>query len=307
MLKPRAEWPDPADTKEDVRARIEQALARIPGNAYEFTQPIQMRFNELLAGSARRRRGEGLRRRVRRAAPGGRQDRRRAARHRRRRRHPRRGGRKAPRCSASTSTVRRSPATASLSPTSKRSSPHRRRRTGSRPGLSRRSSLRRGRAPPGCVPRGSAALASLPVPLSHEDRRATTRLTARRRHPTRRPALLAAERAGDARRHRGPQPGQPRERQAPHRRPDQRARPRHRLVRRRSAQAESTPRSTLPPGSWLAWGGQFENLVRARGRLAVVVPICLPAIVCCSTAPSARSRRPRWCSPAFRWRSPAAS
>ena len=50
ILKGRAEWPDPGDTKEDVRARIEEALAAIPGNAYEFTQPIQMRFNELLAG-----------------------------------------------------------------------------------------------------------------------------------------------------------------------------------------------------------------------------------------------------------------
>jgi len=51
MLKARTEWPNPADTKEDVRVRIEEALAEIPGNAYEFTQPIQMRFNELLAGT----------------------------------------------------------------------------------------------------------------------------------------------------------------------------------------------------------------------------------------------------------------
>ena len=50
ILKPRAAWPRPEDTKEDVRARIAAALERIPGNRYEFTQPIQMRFNELLAG-----------------------------------------------------------------------------------------------------------------------------------------------------------------------------------------------------------------------------------------------------------------
>ncbi len=50
ILEPRDAWPDPSDTKEDVRARIAAALARIPGNRYEFTQPIQMRFNELLAG-----------------------------------------------------------------------------------------------------------------------------------------------------------------------------------------------------------------------------------------------------------------
>ena len=30
----------------------------------------------------------------------------------------------------------------------------------------------------------------------------------------------------------------------------------------------------LPPGGWLDWGGQFENLVAAKRRLAVVVPIC---------------------------------
>ncbi len=50
ILKPRKEWPDPRDTKEDVRARIAAALVGIPGNRYEFTQPIQMRFNELMAG-----------------------------------------------------------------------------------------------------------------------------------------------------------------------------------------------------------------------------------------------------------------
>jgi cobalt-zinc-cadmium resistance protein CzcA len=50
VLKPRGEWPDPTDTKEDVRTRVEQILSELPGNSYEFTQPIQMRFNELLAG-----------------------------------------------------------------------------------------------------------------------------------------------------------------------------------------------------------------------------------------------------------------
>jgi len=50
ILKPREAWPNPADTKEDVRARVEDVVSRVPGNAYEFTQPIEMRFNELLAG-----------------------------------------------------------------------------------------------------------------------------------------------------------------------------------------------------------------------------------------------------------------
>lgn len=50
ILKPRDAWPNPHDTKEDVRARVGAVVARVPGNAYEFTQPIEMRFNELLAG-----------------------------------------------------------------------------------------------------------------------------------------------------------------------------------------------------------------------------------------------------------------
>ncbi|MHA6765818.1 efflux RND transporter permease subunit [Sphingobium ummariense] len=50
ILKPREEWPDSKLTKEDLVERIEANLAKIPGNAYEITQPIQMRFNELIAG-----------------------------------------------------------------------------------------------------------------------------------------------------------------------------------------------------------------------------------------------------------------
>jgi cobalt-zinc-cadmium resistance protein CzcA len=50
MLKPRREWPDPGLSKADLVERVEQRLARVPGNSYEVTQPIQMRFNELIAG-----------------------------------------------------------------------------------------------------------------------------------------------------------------------------------------------------------------------------------------------------------------
>jgi len=50
ILKPRDEWPDPSLTKEAFVERVEEKLAAIPGNAYEITQPIQMRFNELIAG-----------------------------------------------------------------------------------------------------------------------------------------------------------------------------------------------------------------------------------------------------------------
>ncbi len=50
ILKPKAEWPDPGLSKEELVERLEKRLSTLPGNAYEITQPIQMRFNELIAG-----------------------------------------------------------------------------------------------------------------------------------------------------------------------------------------------------------------------------------------------------------------
>jgi cobalt-zinc-cadmium resistance protein CzcA len=50
MLKPQSEWPDPSRSKEDLVEAMQAALAKVPGNNYEFTQPIQMRFNELISG-----------------------------------------------------------------------------------------------------------------------------------------------------------------------------------------------------------------------------------------------------------------
>jgi cobalt-zinc-cadmium resistance protein CzcA len=50
ILKPREQWPDPRKPKAELVAEIEQAVKAIPGNNYEFTQPIHMRFNELISG-----------------------------------------------------------------------------------------------------------------------------------------------------------------------------------------------------------------------------------------------------------------
>jgi cobalt-zinc-cadmium resistance protein CzcA len=50
ILKPRESWPDPRKPKTRLIAEMETAAKKIPGNRYEFTQPIQMRFNELIAG-----------------------------------------------------------------------------------------------------------------------------------------------------------------------------------------------------------------------------------------------------------------
>ncbi|MBJ2137924.1 CusA/CzcA family heavy metal efflux RND transporter [Paraglaciecola chathamensis] len=50
MLKPRAQWPDPTLSKADFVETLERDLQAVTGNNYEFTQPIQMRFNELISG-----------------------------------------------------------------------------------------------------------------------------------------------------------------------------------------------------------------------------------------------------------------
>ncbi len=50
ILKPRDEWPDPDKTKAQFVAELETLVTPIPGNRYEFLQPIQMRFNELISG-----------------------------------------------------------------------------------------------------------------------------------------------------------------------------------------------------------------------------------------------------------------
>lgn len=50
MLKPREAWPDPSRPKAEFVQQLQKELQLVPGNNYEFIQPIQMRFNELIAG-----------------------------------------------------------------------------------------------------------------------------------------------------------------------------------------------------------------------------------------------------------------
>lgn len=50
ILKPRETWPAGVSTKDDVIERVEKKLAPLVGNAFEISQPIQLRFNELIAG-----------------------------------------------------------------------------------------------------------------------------------------------------------------------------------------------------------------------------------------------------------------
>lgn len=50
ILKPKDEWPDKSMTKPEFIEKLAKAVEQVPGNNYEYTQPIQMRFNELIAG-----------------------------------------------------------------------------------------------------------------------------------------------------------------------------------------------------------------------------------------------------------------
>ncbi len=50
MLKDRKEWPNPRKTRDQLVAELNKAVNEVPGNNYEFTQPVKMRMNELIAG-----------------------------------------------------------------------------------------------------------------------------------------------------------------------------------------------------------------------------------------------------------------
>ena len=50
MLKDRKDWPDPRKPRDQLVAELNKAVSEVPGNNYEFTQPVKMRMNELIAG-----------------------------------------------------------------------------------------------------------------------------------------------------------------------------------------------------------------------------------------------------------------
>ncbi|KWU19576.1 CusA/CzcA family heavy metal efflux RND transporter [Achromobacter xylosoxidans] len=50
MLKPKDQWPAPRKTQAELLRAIQEEAAQMPGNNYEFSQPIQLRFNELISG-----------------------------------------------------------------------------------------------------------------------------------------------------------------------------------------------------------------------------------------------------------------
>ncbi|QHC96549.1 cation transporter [Pseudomonas sp. R84] len=50
MLKPKEQWPDPGKSRETLMAELQASAATLPGSNYELSQPIQLRFNELISG-----------------------------------------------------------------------------------------------------------------------------------------------------------------------------------------------------------------------------------------------------------------
>jgi cobalt-zinc-cadmium resistance protein CzcA len=50
MLKPKSAWPDPGKSREQLIEEVTRIAQSIPGSNYEFSQPIQLRFNELISG-----------------------------------------------------------------------------------------------------------------------------------------------------------------------------------------------------------------------------------------------------------------
>ena len=50
MLKPEDQWPKPKKTRDELLAAVQETVSQLPGNNYEFSQPIQLRFNELISG-----------------------------------------------------------------------------------------------------------------------------------------------------------------------------------------------------------------------------------------------------------------
>ena len=50
MLKPKDQWPDPKKPRDELIAEVQKAAANVPGSNYELSQPIQLRFNELISG-----------------------------------------------------------------------------------------------------------------------------------------------------------------------------------------------------------------------------------------------------------------
>ncbi|MEO6027254.1 MAG: CusA/CzcA family heavy metal efflux RND transporter [Candidatus Binatia bacterium] len=277
MLKAREDWPNPGDTKEDVRERLEAVAATVPGNAYEFTQPIEMRFNELLAGVrgdlAVKVFGDDLEELERVA-------------------------------SRIAAVLGKVPGAADVKVEAVEGAPilsvDVKREELARYGLSvadvhEVAAIAVGGRSAGEIYQGDrrfdvvvrladairedpAALVSLPIPLSHEDE-PVTRVALKDDDGHRfRPRVLPLGAVADLTLTEGPNQIS---RENGKRRVVVQANVRGRDIGSfvTDARDRIADEVRLPSGVWLRWGGQYESLMSARARLALVVPICLVLIV----------------------------
>jgi cobalt-zinc-cadmium resistance protein CzcA len=277
VLEPREKWPDPRETKGDVERRVEAALRELPGNAYEFTQPIEMRFNELLAGVrgdlAVKVFGDDFETLL-------------------------------PTASAIAGVLADIPGAADTRVEEVEGAPVLSvdvdRAAIARYGLSVADvqdvmQMAIGGREAGQVFEGDrrfdlvvrlpealradpVALESLPIPLSHVDEPAVR--VALAADDIQRAALHAVPLAAVARLVVTEGPNQVSRENGKRRivvQTNVRGRDLGSYVG--EARRRITDEVSLPAGTWLGWGGQYENLVRAKQRLAIVVPICFVLIV----------------------------
>ncbi|MEO8602076.1 MAG: CusA/CzcA family heavy metal efflux RND transporter, partial [bacterium] len=277
MLRPRAEWPDPSETKADVAARVAARINSVPGAVYSVSQPIEERFGELLAGvrgdvavkvfgddfdaliPVARHVAAALR-----AVPGA-------------------------------DSVRVEPVSGApvLEVNVDRNAI-------GRYGLSVADvqevvAVAVGGRPAGAIYEGDrrfdvvvrlperlrediAALERLPIALSHQDTSRTSLALGGDdlgRAPLR---FVPLDAVADVRLTEGPNQIS---RDNGKRRIVVTANVRERDIGSfvEEAQRRVAAEVAVPPGSWLTWGGQYENLVQAKRRLAVVVPICFAVIL----------------------------
>ena len=275
MLKPRDAWPKPRRSKAELIEAMERTLALLPGNAYEFTQPIEMRFNELIAGVrgdvAVKVFGDDLDVMLGTAERGSAEI--------------LRSIREPPTCKSSRSPGCPCSRFKSIAPLWRASgSASRTFRTWCAPrspapkraSVRRRSAIRHRRATPGDRPARPAcardAAGSRRGGAAHDVRRRSARTTPGGADGVRAPRSRAAIHLEEG-------PNQV-SRENGKRRVVVQANVRGRDLGSFVAEAQGRVgrEVRVPSGYWLAWGGQFENLIAARTRLSIVVPLALLSI-----------------------------
>jgi heavy metal efflux system protein len=275
ILKPRSEWPDPKKPKPEVIAAIAAVVEKVPGSRYEYLQPIQMRFNELIAGVrsdvAIKINGDDFEQMQ-------------------------------PVAAALEALLKEIPGSADVQVEQIEGLPviniDMKRESLARYGLTAAQvqdviSIAIGGRESGLVFEGDRrfsllvrlpdemrrdlnAIRNLPVPLPHED--SPTQLASMSGNADVRPGYVPLSAVADVDVVEGPNQIS---REDGKRRMVVQANVRGRDIGSFIAEAQSRVRKDVevPAGYTLSWGGQFENLERARNRLMIVVPICLALIL----------------------------